>query len=69
MLFRSLADKQALLEMPCESDRIRYLSDHLGGLLVRLEQSRKLRDRARGDGHATGFPELGGVDPDPDDDA
>ena len=55
-----LADKQRLLEMDSEVDRIRYLSDHLGALLVRLEKARSLRDRARGDGHATGFPEIGG---------
>lgn len=55
-----LADKQRLLEMDREADRIRFLSDHLGSLLVRLEKAREFRDRARGDGHAEGFPHLGG---------
>lgn len=53
-----LADKQKLLEMERESERIQFLSEHLGALLVRLEQAREFRDRARGDGHADGFPEL-----------
>ena len=55
-----LDDKQRLLEMTTEADRVRALSDHLGGLLRRLKKARELRDRARGDGHAEGFPELGG---------
>lgn len=55
-----LADKQRLLEMDLESERIRFLSEHLGALLVRLEKAREFRDLARGDGHADGFPELGG---------
>lgn len=54
-----LADKQRLLEMAREGDRIRFLAEHLGTLLVRLEKAREFRDRARGDGHATGFPEIG----------
>ena len=54
-----LADKQALLEMAAEAERIRYLSEHLGGLLRRLEKARTFRDRARGDGSAEGFPEIG----------
>ena len=54
-----LADKQRLLEMDREADRIRFLSDHLGALLKRLEKAREFRDLARGDGHADGFPELG----------
>ena len=55
-----LDDKQALLEMPREADRIRYLARHLGRLLVRLKKAREFRDLARGDGHADGFPEIGG---------
>ncbi len=54
-----LADKQRLLEMDREADRIRFLADHLGGLLIRLKKAREFRDRARGDGHAAGFPEIG----------
>ena len=55
-----LDGKQGLLEMTTEADRVRSLSEHLGGLLKRLKKAREFRDRARGDGHAEGFPELGG---------
>ena len=54
-----LDDKQVLLEMPREADRIRFLAKHLGRLLVRLKKGREFRDLARGDGHAEGFPDLG----------
>jgi ATP-dependent Lon protease len=57
-----LADKQRLLEMGSEAERIRYLSDHLGALLVRLEKAREFRDLARGDGHADGMPDLGDIE-------
>ena len=53
-----LADKQRLLEMDREAARIRFLSEHLGELLVRLEKAREFRDLARGDGHADGMPDL-----------
>ncbi len=53
-----LDDKQDLLEETTEAERIRQLAEHLGALLVRLEQARAFRDRARGDGHAEGFPDL-----------
>ncbi|MEM6287703.1 MAG: LON peptidase substrate-binding domain-containing protein [Bacteroidota bacterium] len=53
-----LGDKQALLEMRSEEERVQYLADHLGALLVRLEKARDYRDRARGDGQAEGFPTL-----------
>ena len=53
-----LADKQKLLEMDLEADRIRWLSGHLEGLLQRLKKARDLRSLARGDGHADGFPTL-----------
>ena len=53
-----LADKQRLLEMDREGARLRYLSEHLARLLRRLESARDLRDRARGDGAADGFPDL-----------
>ena len=54
-----LVDKQRLLEMEREGERIRFLAEHLEGLLVRLEKAREFRDLARGDGHADGFPDLG----------
>ncbi|MAQ93767.1 MAG: ATP-dependent protease [Rhodothermaceae bacterium] len=53
-----LSEKQRLLEMALESERIQFLADHLGALLVRLEKAREYRDLARGDGHASGLPDL-----------
>ena len=53
-----LSEKQHLLEMVLESERIQFLADHLGALLVRLEKAREYRDLARGDGHASGLPDL-----------
>jgi ATP-dependent Lon protease len=54
-----LAGKQKLLEMTLESERIKWLSEHLEGLLLRLKKARDLRSLARGDGHSAGFPTLG----------
>ena len=56
-----LTDKQRLLEMESEAARIRYLSDHLGALLVRLQKARALHKLAQGDGQAEGFPDLGSL--------
>ena len=53
-----LDDKQALLAMDGEDARLTYLADHLGHLLVRVREARKISTLARGDGHATGFPEV-----------
>lgn len=53
-----LADKQAVLEMPHEQERVHFLIEHFTAILKKLETSRELRHRAQGDGHATGFPEL-----------
>ena len=53
-----LVDKQALLEMTRESERLERLSVHLKRLLVRVQQAHKLRDLAQGDGHADGLPDL-----------
>ena len=49
--------KQALLEAVSEDARLATLSAHLGRLLVRIREARKISTLARGDGHATGFPE------------
>lgn len=51
--------KQALLETVSEDERLSTLSAHLGRLLVRIREARKISTLARGDGHATGFPEPG----------
>ena len=52
-----LDDKQALLAMESESERLTTLGEHLGRLLLRIREARKISTLARGDGHATGFPE------------
>ena len=50
--------KQRLLEMETETQRLAFLAEHLAGVLSRVRAARELRDRARGDGHADGMPEL-----------
>ena len=55
-----LDDKQVLLSMESEDGRLAYLSEHLGRLLTRVREAKKISTLARGDGHATGFPEIGG---------
>ena len=54
-----LDDKQALLAMEDEAERLAMLSEHLGRLLMRVREAKKISTLARGDGHATGFPEPG----------
>ncbi len=53
--------RQALLETDSEEERLATLSAHLGRLLVRVREARKISTLARGDGHATGFPEPDGA--------
>jgi hypothetical protein len=52
-----LGDKQKLLAMDGESARLSFLAEHLGRLLLRVREAKKISTLARGDGHATGFPE------------
>ena len=52
-----LDGKQALLDSDSEQERLTSLAEHLGRLLVRVREARKISTLARGDGHATGFPE------------
>ncbi len=54
-----LRAKQQLLEMDSEASRLQFLADHLEEMLVRLQKAREIRDLARGDGYAGGFPDLG----------
>ena len=53
-----LGDKQAVLDMSSESERLHYLADHLQKLLIRVQKARKIRNLAQGDGHPDGLPEL-----------
>jgi ATP-dependent Lon protease len=52
-----LDDKQKLLAMDGEGPRLAFLAEHLGRLLLRVREAKKISTLARGDGHATGFPE------------
>ena len=52
-------EKQRVLEMATENERVRFLVRHVGEVLLRVERARKLTTLARGDGHGTGFPDLG----------
>ena len=53
-----LDDKQVVLEMNSEAERLRYLSGHLQKLLIRVQKAHKIRNLAQGDGHPDGLPEL-----------
>ena len=49
--------KQRLLEMASERERVAFLIAHFEGMLRRLERARRYRRIARGDGHAGPPPE------------
>ncbi len=48
--------KQRLLEMPTEEERIGFLIAHFEALIPRIEQQEDLRRRVRSNGHFKGFP-------------
>ena len=50
--------KQELLEMTTEDERVAYLIEHFKSLFERIEQAQKIGRLAQGDGHANGFPGL-----------
>lgn len=50
--------KQELLEMTSEDERVAYLIEHFKNLFARVEQAQEMNRLAQGDGHAEGFPEL-----------
>ncbi|GAB5534270.1 MAG: LON peptidase substrate-binding domain-containing protein [Rubricoccaceae bacterium] len=53
-----LDDKQVVLAMDHEGERLAYLAKHLKTLLVRVQKAHKIRNLAQGDGHPDGLPEL-----------
>lgn len=55
-----LPQRQQLIEMAAEGDRLAFLADHLRTLLRSVRRARDVHERARGDGHAGAPPELGG---------
>jgi ATP-dependent Lon protease len=54
------ADKQRLLEMPTERERVDFLVRHFKRALRRLERAHRYRKLARGDGWGGEPPEVGG---------
>jgi ATP-dependent Lon protease len=54
------ADKQLLLEMPSERERVEFLVRHLRKALRMLERAHRYRKLARGDGWSGEPPEVGG---------
>lgn len=53
-----LAQKQTLLEMKTERERLVYLTQHFETLLRRVELAREVRRRSQGDGFAGDLPAL-----------
>ncbi len=53
-----LEQKQKLLEMTSENERVRFLVDHFQDMLTRVERARVVQRLAQGDGHSDGLPEL-----------
>jgi len=53
-----MEQKQELLEMTTEDERVAYLIEHFKNLFARVEQAQEMNRLAQGDGHSTGFPEL-----------
>ncbi len=53
-----IEQKQELLEMTSEDERVAYLIEHFKNLFARVEQAQEMNRLAQGDGHADGFPEL-----------
>ncbi|ARA94993.1 MAG: ATP-dependent protease [Bacteroidetes bacterium] len=51
-----LEQKQALLEMPGENERIAFLIAHFEALIPRVEQMEELRRRIQSNGHFKDFP-------------
>jgi uncharacterized protein len=52
-------EKQALLQIPEENERVNFLTDYLATLLPDVEAKTQLKKRAQGDGQATDLPYLG----------
>ena len=53
-----LEQKQKLLEMPTENERVHVLIAHFRDMLSRVERARTVQRLAQGDGHSDGLPEL-----------
>lgn len=58
----SLKQKQEVLELRGENERIAYLVDHFEGLIPRVEQMEDLRRKIKSNGHFKDFPPEEGLD-------
>ena len=52
--------KQAVLELVTENERIAYLIEHFEGLIPRVEQIEEVRRKIQSNGHMKDFPPEGG---------
>ena len=52
-----LEQKQELLEMGSEGERLAFLADHFAGIIKRVRRAKQLHELSRGDGHAGPPPE------------
>lgn len=50
--------KQRVLEMPSENERIAYLVRHFESLIPRVEEQESVRQRIQSDGHFKDFPSI-----------
>ena len=50
--------KQKMLEMESEGERLRFLAGHFAEIIKRVRRAKQLHTLAQGDGHASGEPEL-----------
>lgn len=55
----TLQQKQKVLELPSENDRIAYLVDHFEELIPKVEQMEDLRRKIQSNGHFKDFPPEG----------
>lgn len=55
----TLKQKQEVLELAGENDRIAYLVDHFEGLIPRVEQMEDLKRKIQSNGHFEDFPQDG----------
>lgn len=53
-----LEQRQRLLEIPTENERINYLITHFSDVFNRVERVKQVAELSRGDGHIDGLPEL-----------
>lgn len=54
-----VAEKQALLQIPEENNRLKHLTEYLEKLLPKVEKQKALEKLAQGDGHPSDLPYMG----------